>query len=444
MSLSPFPDTPYPSAGVPDPRPPTATMRFELRNNINFRSSYINRGTCTLSRRARMPARDRSQTDEPGPVRLGDGRGRVRPEVGDMPKHADIAEASTLSLKKPRSHTMLKSIVARPLARVLALGAVHLVLSLVVMSTVVLAQSGTTTYIIRSGDSLRQIAEDHGTTIEEILALNPSIGNANQIYVGATILLPGEEEVEEEADPGTATAVCPNTYTTVAGDTFASIAAEHNVEASTLALVNNKSVVSWLAAGTELCIPGGTGGTPTTSTPITTPSTAPRQPTATQPAVPQAGQGEGRWYTIQRGDFLARIARSVGCGTSFLAQVNNIANPSLVYTGQRIWLPASCTGPVPTAPRTPAPAPAPAPAPLPLRLRHPLRLRRPRPLLLPHRHLYRHQPLRPHRHQPQHRRPLPHRPHPRQRHRLLWPATTVWVRGPRSTSQTPVWTALPW
>ena len=155
---------------------------------------------------------------------------------------------------------MLKSIVARPLARVLALGAVQLVLSLVVMSTIVLAQSGTITYIIKSGESLRQIAEAHDTTIEEILALNPSISDANQIYVGATILLPGEEEAEEEADPGTAAAVCPNLYTTKAGDTFASIARAHNVEAATLALVNNKSVVSWLAAGTELCIPGGTGG----------------------------------------------------------------------------------------------------------------------------------------------------------------------------------------
>ena len=190
---------------------------------------------------------------------------------------------------------MLKSIVARPLARVLALGAVQLVLSLVVMSTIVLAQSGTITYIIKSGESLRQIAEAHDTTIDEILALNPSISDANQIYVGATILLPGEEEAEEEADPGTAAAVCPNLYTTKAGDTFASIARAHNVEAATLALVNNKSVVSWLAAGTELCIPGGTGGPPSAGTGTTTPSAAPRQPTASrQPTATQAGCSAGR------------------------------------------------------------------------------------------------------------------------------------------------------
>lgn len=257
---------------------------------------------------------------------------------------------------------MLKSIVARPLARVLALGAVHLVLSLVVMSSVVLAQSGTTTYIVKSGDNLAQIAAAHNTTVQEILDLNPSISNANQIYVGATILLPGAPE--EEAEPGTATALCPNTYTTVAGDTFTSIAAEFNVDASTLAVVNHLSVVSWLAAGTELCIPtapstpssGGTtsGGTQTS---------APAGGTTTTTA-PQAGQGEGRWYTIQRGDYLSRIARSSGCTTSLLAQINNISNPSLVYSGQRIWIPASCAGIVtPPAPAASAPAPAPAPAP---------------------------------------------------------------------------------
>ena len=54
------------------------------------------------------------------------------------------------------------------------------------------SQPNTITYIIRSGDSLRQIAEAHNTSIDEILKLNPEITNANQVYVGSTILLPGD------------------------------------------------------------------------------------------------------------------------------------------------------------------------------------------------------------------------------------------------------------
>ena len=54
------------------------------------------------------------------------------------------------------------------------------------------SQPNTITYIIRSGDSLRQIAEAHNTSIDEILKLNPEITNPNQVYVGSTILLPGD------------------------------------------------------------------------------------------------------------------------------------------------------------------------------------------------------------------------------------------------------------
>ena len=245
---------------------------------------------------------------------------------------------------------MLKSTVARPLARVLALGAVHLVLSLAMLSTVVMAQSDTTTYIIRPGDKLRQIAAAHNTTMQAILALNPGITNADQIYAGATILLPGP--AEEGAEPGMATAVCPNTYTTVVGDTFTSIARKFNVDAPSLVVINHPLVVARLAVGTELCIPTAavTGETQTS---------APSDPTD----VPEAGQGDGRWHTIQRGDYLSRIAGSAGCATGLLAQINNIANPSLVYSGQRIWIPASCLGmvtvPQPTAAPTPVPASVP-------------------------------------------------------------------------------------
>ena len=52
------------------------------------------------------------------------------------------------------------------------------------------SEPGTIPYVIRSGDSLRRIAEVHNTTIAEILALNPEITNPNQLYVGSTILLP--------------------------------------------------------------------------------------------------------------------------------------------------------------------------------------------------------------------------------------------------------------
>jgi len=46
-------------------------------------------------------------------------------------------------------------------------------------------------YVVRSRDSLSSIAGRYGTTTSAILALNPSISNANEIWVGETIRLPG-------------------------------------------------------------------------------------------------------------------------------------------------------------------------------------------------------------------------------------------------------------
>ena len=46
-------------------------------------------------------------------------------------------------------------------------------------------------YVVGSGDSLSSIAGRYGTTTTAILAMNPSISNANEIRVGEIIRLPG-------------------------------------------------------------------------------------------------------------------------------------------------------------------------------------------------------------------------------------------------------------
>lgn len=46
-------------------------------------------------------------------------------------------------------------------------------------------------YVVRPGDRLSTIAGRYGTTTSAILALNPKITDANQIYSGETIRIPG-------------------------------------------------------------------------------------------------------------------------------------------------------------------------------------------------------------------------------------------------------------
>lgn len=52
------------------------------------------------------------------------------------------------------------------------------------------APGGTIQYTVQGGDSLGRIARSNGTTVSAILALNPSIRNANLIYPGRVITVP--------------------------------------------------------------------------------------------------------------------------------------------------------------------------------------------------------------------------------------------------------------
>ena len=230
----------------------------------------------------------------------------------------------------------------------------------------------TETYIIRTGDTLMRVAAAHETTMAKILALNPGL-DANNLYVGRTIQVPVPPE------PGTVAAQCLLSYTTRAGDTWNSIAAAHQVNADLLALVNSKAQTQALAVGTELCIPvappaAGTDAAVTRTPTPTTPTVATQTPTpvavvAKPTAIPDPGEGKGRWHTITPGQYLSRIAGGNQCTARVLAHVNKIANPSLVHPGTRIWIPADCDSlqellPAP-APRPVVAAPRPAPQPAP-------------------------------------------------------------------------------
>lgn len=60
---------------------------------------------------------------------------------------------------------------------------------------------------------------------------------------------------------------------------------------------------------------------------------------AVQAAVNGGNASAGRVYTVKAGDTLSSIAIKYGTSYQVLAQINGIANPNLIYTGQTIKLP---------------------------------------------------------------------------------------------------------
>jgi LysM repeat protein len=55
-------------------------------------------------------------------------------------------------------------------------------------------------YVIKPGDNLTKIAKANGTTIKDIMAVNPQIKDPNKIMAGAKLNLPGKAAAPQKSD----------------------------------------------------------------------------------------------------------------------------------------------------------------------------------------------------------------------------------------------------
>lgn len=132
---------------------------------------------------------------------------------------------------------------------------------------------------------------------------------------------------------------CPNYITVQWGDTLSGIAVQCGTTVQAIRAAN-PGLGWWVYAGQVLCIPTGSPSGPVS------------QPTY------------GGTYTVQWGDTLGKIAGRSGTSVSSILAVNpQIWNPSLIYVGQVINLPAGVNVP-PSPPHNPPPSTPPThPAP---------------------------------------------------------------------------------
>lgn len=98
-----------------------------------------------------------------------------------------------------------------------------------------------TTYVVKSGDTLSEIANKYGTTVDYLTRIN-NISNKNLIYVGQVLKI---------TKNGNASA---NTYTVVAGDTLSEIAQKYNTTVSALASKNGITNTNLIYIGQVLTI----------------------------------------------------------------------------------------------------------------------------------------------------------------------------------------------
>jgi polysaccharide biosynthesis protein PslG len=175
----------------------------------------------------------------------------------------------------------------------------------------------------------------------------------------------------DEVEPTTAVSpTAPSTNATVAptttssepftlyivrrGDTLGRIATRFNTTVNAIARLNGITNINLIITGQELRIPTSnvtptsTAQNPPTSTAVARPTN--QQPTPTAPA-------DGTVYIVRSGDTLFRIAVRFNTTVANLVALNNLSNPNLIYTGQRLIVSGIAAGtPVPTGTGTAAPA----------------------------------------------------------------------------------------
>jgi len=111
-------------------------------------------------------------------------------------------------------------------------------------------------YIVQNKDTLLKIAELCGTTVDNILALNPQIGNSNLIYIGQELRVKGKAYPVIRVMRKT---TFPTTYTVQEGDTFLKIATLYDITIWEIIQANpGFTFFTRLVAGMKIAIPAST------------------------------------------------------------------------------------------------------------------------------------------------------------------------------------------
>ncbi len=172
-------------------------------------------------------------------------------------------------------------------------------------------------HVVQPGENLYRISLRYGVSMEELAAAN-SLVNSDQVFVGQSLVIPVPGSVA--AIPPQAATIPPGgVHVVQAGETLFSISRRYGVSVSSLTAANHLVNPSAIYAGQQLVLPGGAAAS---GSPGYTPAAS------------------STTHTVSVGETLFSIAQRYGTSVWVLAQVNNIGNPSLLYSGQVLTIPA--------------------------------------------------------------------------------------------------------
>lgn len=183
----------------------------------------------------------------------------------------------------------------------------------------------TTTYNVKSGESLIGIADDLGVSAKDIAQLNPFNANA-RLQRGQTITVP----------------VTMQTYTVKAGDGLIALAHKNKISVATLAAANGLSTRAQLRVGQTLNVPTSDMSPAKAKQLAGVDSTQPstdNNRTSEKPANISASFKNGEKYRVQSGDTLIGLAKRFKVEVAELAKANKLSTHVRLQRGQILTVP---------------------------------------------------------------------------------------------------------
>ncbi len=184
-------------------------------------------------------------------------------------------------------------------------------------------QGKRTTYSVKRGDTLSNIASRSGLSWRDIAEWNQIDASAN-LLSGSTLYLYDAKTIE----PVVNTTSQPESYTVQGGDTLIGTANRFGLSVTQLATYNNLSSRADLLRGQKLwLIPGKV------IAPVSTPAAPSTRPSKSTVAT--------KSYKVKSGDGLIALARQFDISTDALASLNGIGATDSLYVGQTLKIPAN-------------------------------------------------------------------------------------------------------
>ena len=188
-------------------------------------------------------------------------------------------------------------------------------------------QGTRSTYTVKRGDTLANIASRSGVNWRDIAEWNQIDASAN-LLAGSTLYLYNAKSIEPLSSASNTAASQPESYVVQSGDTLIGTANRFGLSVTQLATYNNLSSRADLLRGQKLWLVPGK---------VTAPATTPAAP-STKPTKSSAATKN---YKVKPGDGLIALSRQFNVPTTTLATLNNIRTTDSLYVGQNLKVPAN-------------------------------------------------------------------------------------------------------